>query len=252
MKQSAVFLSKALIRGLLIVVPVYLAVLLLLKGMKSVANLVSPLAQLLPAWVPAEQFLSLLLVLAICVAIGAYVGTRVGEGIRSWIERTVFERIPGYGLIRSLTDQVAGRSRETTWTAALIEIEDALVPAFIIEELEDGRYTVFVPSIPTPFAGAVTFSTGSGCIRWTCRSRRRSGSSPAGARGEGPRRGDGERRQVRREPPYVSEPAGAGLPGVGPSSDRRRCSTCGVEVRDKFTTQSSHHPPPTPTAARVV
>jgi uncharacterized membrane protein len=37
----------------------------------------------------------------------------------------------------------------------LAEIEDALVPAFIIEEFEDGRYTVFVPSIPTPLAGAV-------------------------------------------------------------------------------------------------
>jgi uncharacterized membrane protein len=39
--------------------------------------------------------------------------------------------------------------------SALVEIEDALVPGFIIEEFEDGRYTVFVPSIPTPFAGAV-------------------------------------------------------------------------------------------------
>jgi uncharacterized membrane protein len=29
------------------------------------------------------------------------------------------------------------------------------VPAFIIEELDDGRYTVFVPSVPTPLAGAV-------------------------------------------------------------------------------------------------
>jgi uncharacterized membrane protein len=37
----------------------------------------------------------------------------------------------------------------------LAEIEEALVPAFIIEEFEDGRYTGFVPSIPTPFAGAV-------------------------------------------------------------------------------------------------
>ena len=41
------------------------------------------------------------------------------------------------------------------WQPALAEIEEALVPAFIIEELEDGRYTVFVPSVPTPFAGAV-------------------------------------------------------------------------------------------------
>ncbi len=41
------------------------------------------------------------------------------------------------------------------WKPALVEIEDALVPGFIIEELEDGRYTIFVPSVPTPFAGAV-------------------------------------------------------------------------------------------------
>jgi uncharacterized membrane protein len=155
MKQLMVSLSKALFRGLLIVVPVYFAVLLLLKAMKSVANLVSPLAQLLPEWVPAEELLSLLLVLAICVFIGASVGTRIGQDVRNWIEKTLFEKIPGYALIRSLTHQVAGHSRENTWKAALFQSDEALVPAFIIEELDDGRYTVFVPSIPTPFAGAV-------------------------------------------------------------------------------------------------
>ena len=97
----------------------------------------------------------LLLVLALCVVIGASVGTRIGQGWRSWIERTVFEKIPGYALIRSLTHQMAGQSRESTWQPALFQSDDGLVPAFIIEELDDGRYTVFVPSIPTPFAGAV-------------------------------------------------------------------------------------------------
>jgi len=155
MKQAMRAVSKALMRGLLIVVPVYLAILLLLEGMKSVAKLVQPFTALLPDWVPAEELLSLLLVLAICAVIGATVGTRIGRGARQWLERSVFERIPGYGVIRSLTRQMSGVSRENTWTAALIEIEDALVPGFIIEEFEDGRYTVFVPSIPTPFAGAV-------------------------------------------------------------------------------------------------
>ena len=42
------------------------------------------------------------------------------------------------------------------WQPALAESEDALVPAFIIEELEDRRFTVFVPLIPTPLAGAVS------------------------------------------------------------------------------------------------
>lgn len=155
MKHAMVALTKALFRGLLIVVPVYLAVLLLLKGMKSVANLVSPFTQLLPDWIPAEEFLSILLVLAICVAIGASVGTRIGAGARRWTEKTLFERIPGYALIRSLTHQMAGQSRENTWKPALFESDEGLAPAFIIEEFEDGRYTIFVPSIPTPFAGAV-------------------------------------------------------------------------------------------------
>ena len=155
MKQAMQAISKALIRGLLIVVPVYLAIILLLKGMQTVAKLVRPLSALLPDWIPADELLSLLLVLAICAAIGASVGTRIGREARDWLERTVLERIPGYGVIRSLTHQMAGKSRDSAWRAAMVEIEDAHVPGFIIEEFEDGRYTVFVPSIPTPFAGAV-------------------------------------------------------------------------------------------------
>jgi len=155
MRHAFAPVFTALFRGLLIVVPVYLAVLLLLKGMKSLANLVRPFAQILPEWMPAEQLLSLLLVLGLCVVIGACVGTGLGQRVRDWIERTVFERIPGYALLRSLAHQMAGQSRESTWKAALFQSDEALIPAFIIEELDDGRYTVFVPSIPTPFAGAV-------------------------------------------------------------------------------------------------
>src|SRR6185436_18444298 len=63
--------------------------------------------------------------------------------------------LPGYTLFRSLTQRLAGEGRENVWKPVLVEIEEALVPAFIIEEFEDGRFTVFVPSVPTPLAGAV-------------------------------------------------------------------------------------------------
>ena len=129
--------------------------LLLLKGMKTVGNLVRPFANLLPEWLPAEDLLSLLLVLAICVLIGASIDTETGKRARNWLETNVFERIPGYALLRSLAYQVAGGRRESTWKPALMQTDEALVPAFIIERLDDGRYTLFVPSIPTPFAGAV-------------------------------------------------------------------------------------------------
>ena len=155
MKKTLAFIGSATAGGLLIVIPVYLALLLLLKGMQSVGTLVRPFVGLLPDWLPAERALSLLLVLGICFLIGAAVRTRAGRIVREQFERAFFERIPGYALLRSLTQQVAGQNRENVWKPALAEIEDALVPAFIIEEFPDGRYTVFVPSIPTPLAGAV-------------------------------------------------------------------------------------------------
>lgn len=155
MKKSLLFIVNAFLRGLLIFIPIYLAVLLVLKAMASVARVVRPLVLLVPEWFPAERALSLLLVLFMCFLIGVAVRTRTGRAVGDWIERTVFYRIPGYAAIRSLTHQVAGDDRERVWKPAFAEIEEALVPAFIIEEFDDGRYTVFVPSIPTPLAGSV-------------------------------------------------------------------------------------------------
>ncbi len=155
MKPARSFVVSALITGLITVVPVYLAVLLLLKAMKSVLGLVSPFARLLPDWLPAANILALLLLLIVCFLVGVAVRTAAGRAARKRLEESLFSRLPGFSLLRSLTQQLTGRGDEKVWKPALVEIEDALVPGFIIEELEDGRLTVFVPSVPTPLAGAV-------------------------------------------------------------------------------------------------
>jgi len=155
MRYAREFVTSTVIGGLFVLVPLYLAVLLLLKGMKSVGSLVRPFSALLPDWIPAEDLFSLALVLALCFLVGAAVRTRPGRAVRERMEVVFFERLPGYGLLRSLTQRLAGNTGDAAWTPALVEIEGALVPAFIIEELDDGRFTIFVPSVPTPLAGAV-------------------------------------------------------------------------------------------------
>jgi len=154
-KKISEFILTTLIGGLLVVVPIYLSILLLLKAMGSVVGLVAPFAKLFPESLPAAQLLSLLVVLIGCFLVGAAVRTQAGRALRERIERSLFERLPGYALIRSLTQRVAGKDEETVWKPALVEIQEALVPGFIIEELDDGRFTVFIPSVPTPLAGAV-------------------------------------------------------------------------------------------------
>ena len=155
MKYAREFITSTIVGGLFIVVPLYLATLLMLKGMKSVGRLVRPLAVLVPDWIPAERLFSLLLVLGLCFLVGLVVRTQAGQAVRERMEKVFFDRLPGYSLLRSLTQRMAGDTDEHAWQPVLVELEDALVPAFIIEELTDGRVTVFVPSVPTPLAGAV-------------------------------------------------------------------------------------------------
>ena len=159
MKRFSQIVVSSFFTGLIIVVPIYFSLLLLIRAMQAVAGVVRPLAQLLPERLPAEQLLSLLLVLLVCLLIGFAVRGPAGRAARERLEKSLFERIPGYALFRSLTQQLAGSREEQVWKPAMVEIEDALVPAFIIEEFEDGRFTVFVPSAPTPLSGSVYILT---------------------------------------------------------------------------------------------
>lgn len=159
MKQFRKSIAQTLVAGVLFVLPIYLAIMLLAKAMKSLGRLVQPVAGLLPDWFPAETIVSFLLMLALCFLVGVALRTRSGRAARTRVENSLFQKIPGYTMFRSMTRQLAGDSRENAWKPALAEIEDALVPAFIVEELDDGRFTVFVPSVPTPLAGAIYILT---------------------------------------------------------------------------------------------
>ena len=159
MKQSHQSVTQTLIAGALFVLPAYLAILLFLKAAKSLGRLVKPFTRLLPQWFPAESLLSFLLVLLVCLLVGMILRTSVGPSARTRIENSLLQKIPGYGMFRSMTRQMAGDGGENEWKPALAEIEDALVPAFIVEELDDGRLTVFVPSVPTPLTGAIYILT---------------------------------------------------------------------------------------------
>jgi len=155
MKQFRKLVVQPLGVGFLFLVPVYLAILLLLKAMKSLGKLAQPFARLLPESVPAETVISLSLVVMLCILVGLLLSTKLGRAMRTQMENSIFQKIPGYEVLRNMTRQLAGQGQESEWQPALVEIEDALVPAFIVEELDDGRLTVFVPSSPTPLAGTI-------------------------------------------------------------------------------------------------
>ena len=154
MSKFAHFLLGSIVAGLLVLAPIYLAVLLLLKAASSVLELVKPIVRMLPVWARFENAIALLLILLVCLLVGLLVRTRWGQRMSKRAD-PLLDKIPGYTVVRGFMHRLAGDTQEETWKPALAEIEDALVPAFIIEALPDGRLTVFVPAVPAPFTGAV-------------------------------------------------------------------------------------------------
>jgi uncharacterized membrane protein len=154
-KTLAEFSRTTLVGGLLVILPIYVAVLLLAKTVKGLLGLLQPVADRVPASIEFRQVVAILLLVCACFVVGLIVRTGPGLRAKNACERALLERLPGYTFLRGLAKRLAGTSEEQTLQPALVEIEDALVPALIVEELEDGSYTVLVPSAPTPMAGSV-------------------------------------------------------------------------------------------------
>ena len=155
MRTIAEFTKTTLIGGVLVLIPIYLTVLLLLKALGGIVTLVSPITQGLPEALPLREVIAMLLLIVACFACGVLVRTGPGLRAKEAFERSVLEKIPGYALIRGLAGKIAGKEDEHTFTVVLAEIEDALVPAFLVEECDEDHCAIFVPSVPTPAAGAI-------------------------------------------------------------------------------------------------
>ncbi len=153
------FIKATFISGALIILPIGLVVIIVVKILAMLQPITAPLAGWLPLAFRFPIAIASLVLLLACFVVGLLAHTRAGRGAGSSLEGMLLNRIPGYTLVRSLTRRIGNEEESERFAAALVEIEEALVPAFIVEEHQDGRYTVFVPSAPTPAVGAIYIMT---------------------------------------------------------------------------------------------
>jgi len=150
------FIKSTLWSGVLVILPLGLVATIVLK----IVDMVGPLSTPIIAWLPRgfryPVIIPLLLIFLLCLVAGLLAQTRAGHSAGTSLEQALLNRIPGYSMVRSVTRRIGNVEESAKFSPALLEVEDgALVPAFVVEEHADGRYTVFVPSAPTPAVGAI-------------------------------------------------------------------------------------------------
>lgn len=149
------FMKATLFSGVLVILPLGLVLIIVLKILVMLQPLATPLVEWLPLGLRFPALITLLLLMLSCLVAGLLAQTRAGRGAGNSLEDAVLNRIPGYTTVRSLTRRIGNVEESKKFAPALVEIEEALVPGFVVEEHPDGSYTVFVPSAPTPAVGAI-------------------------------------------------------------------------------------------------
>lgn len=158
MRVLVEFIKTTLLGGFLIILPVYVSLLLLAKLVLGLLAVVKPIAARIPASVQLREIVAILVLAGACFVAGLIVRTAPGLKAKNALEGALLEKLPGYALLRGLAGRLIGQEDGADgvgFAPALVEIEEALVPALIVEKLDDGSYTVLVPSVPTPMAGAL-------------------------------------------------------------------------------------------------
>ncbi len=163
MKGLADFVKTTIVGGLLFLVPALILVVVIKSAFELITKVLVPIERFLPlksfGGVAVAHVLSILIILGICFAAGLAARTRLGRTLSEVLEKAIARKIPGFGLIKGMTGEVANIQLQSDISVALARIEEAWMLSFILEELENGLLVVFVPSAPTPAAGSVYYLT---------------------------------------------------------------------------------------------
>ena len=90
---------------------------------------------------------------------GLAIRTRTGGRLNAQLEQVILRRVPGFTFVKTIAQGLTGLESGSERSVALARIEDAWGLSCVVERHAGGLFTVFVPSAPTPAAGAIYYLT---------------------------------------------------------------------------------------------
>lgn len=161
MKSITSFIKTTFIGGLFFVIPVVLVIVLIGKAVEILRKLVAPIADNIPVetigGITLARIIALFLLLLICFVAGLLAKTKKANAIKNWIENNILSHIPGYSLLKGMTESAIGLDSEDLKVVVLVDIEEVWQIGFLMDEIDDKLSAVYIPGAPNPMSGDVFF-----------------------------------------------------------------------------------------------
>lgn len=164
MKKALGTIKTTALGGLLFLLPV--AVLLYVLG--KIAGIMRAAASPLDGVVPMEtplgvilvNALGVLVIFALCYLAGLLAARGFGRGVVQSVESTLVGAVPGYTLIKGVTESMArGDAMAESMKPVLACFDDNAQIAFEIDRTAAGNVVVYLPGAPNPWSGSVVYMT---------------------------------------------------------------------------------------------
>jgi uncharacterized membrane protein len=152
-------LGRKFVSGFLTLLPFLLAYLLIGGFYDLTVLLTTPLQDVIPRFgmlSPTGRQLAILgFLFLIFVLVGILKDSGPAQRLGGWIEREYLNRFPPYRVVRDITRQLGGEELKSMKPALLDLGSGVRTVAFIVEELEGDRLTVYRPLTSLPTMGTL-------------------------------------------------------------------------------------------------
>lgn len=159
MRRIKDFFTNTFIGGVVVVLPILIFAYLINWIVSFFGNLVDPIVKLFPIALNIyfSKFIAFVVVLFVLFSIGLFIRTRIGQSFFSWFEENFLKKLPFYSTIRETVIQFIGNDKTPFSKVVLVKPYggNAKMIGFVTSKLDEGRYTIFVPTAPNPTSGFV-------------------------------------------------------------------------------------------------
>ena len=163
MKALGSFVRTTLVGGILFLLPIIVLIMVLGKAQNITSRIMAPMVERMPvqsvAGVAVAKILAIGALALFCFLAGLFAQTRFARRSVGWLERGLLSKLPGYNLLKGISESLAGFETDHRQEVVLARIEDSWQIGFLMERLEKDHYAVFVPGAPSIWSGSVYFMT---------------------------------------------------------------------------------------------
>lgn len=161
MKSILKIIKATFLGGILFLAPLILLIVIFEKGFTLIQKITLPMVSHLPRvhflGLALQELIGILIIIIICLIAGLLGRTAKAQKLIQKLENGILSFIPGYSFIKKTNENIMGFESNEDLKVVLVPTDAGWQFAFLIEQINENNFSVFIPDAPNPWSGSVCF-----------------------------------------------------------------------------------------------